>query len=226
MKGTYEERTAQALERLRAYPDAALARISLADQAAELAERAAELVGAAADGDPLEMLDVAHGLRSEAARLAEAAVVAARTAGASWTEIGAMLDVTRQAAADRYKGAEDRFREGLVAPVAHEPFTVSNLARGLYDPAATAARIDRWLSEARASSGDEAPGSFADHLPVADRTTRQDDYMRRTGVIGRYIGSEGFRPEHAEDWRIRRVEAGLETEDGKPILLGREGASS
>lgn len=217
----YEERTAQALERLRAYPDVALARISLADQAIGITERAVDLVAGAAGDDPLDLVAAAQELRSEAARVAAGAVVAARAAGKSWTEIGAVLGVTKQAASDRFKDAEDRFKSGLIAPVAAEPLTLSELAQGLSDPAATVAGLDQWLAEVhvpRVFSDAEAPEPFSTRLPTADAATRSGDFSWRVNAVAKQrIGGGGISPATEEDWRLRRVAAGHETDDGTPI---------
>lgn len=53
--------------------------------------------------DPLERVDVARHVREVAERLEDEAVVQARKAGHTWSEIGALFGLTKQ-------GAQQRFR--------------------------------------------------------------------------------------------------------------------
>lgn len=56
-------------------------------------------------GDPLARLDAARRLREVADELEDAELRAARKAGATWSEIGALYGLTKQ-------GAQQRFRRG------------------------------------------------------------------------------------------------------------------
>lgn len=58
----------------------------------------------AADG-PISRLEAARRLREAAEELEAAEVVAARKAGATWTEIGACYGLTKQGAQQRFRAA-------------------------------------------------------------------------------------------------------------------------
>lgn len=62
------------------------------------------LVDSSEDEDPRKALGAAAQLRLESERLQAVAVRRARTAGLSWTEIAALLGVSKQAAHRRYRG--------------------------------------------------------------------------------------------------------------------------
>jgi hypothetical protein len=73
------------------------------------AKRITAALGAldAADG-PVGRLDAARQLREAAEELETAQVVAARKAGATWTEIGACYGLTKQGAQQRFRAARDQ----------------------------------------------------------------------------------------------------------------------
>jgi hypothetical protein len=60
-----------------------------------------------ADG-PISRLEAARRLREAAEELEAAEVVAARKAGATWTEIGACYGLTKQGAQQRFRAARDQ----------------------------------------------------------------------------------------------------------------------
>jgi hypothetical protein len=62
------------------------------------------LVSHAEDDDPLRALGALAGLRREVERREAVAVRRARTAGASWVAIAAMLGVSKQAVHRKYGG--------------------------------------------------------------------------------------------------------------------------
>jgi hypothetical protein len=61
----------------------------------------------AADG-PISRLDAARRLREAAEELEAAQVDAARTAGATWNEIGACYGLTKQGAQQRFRAARNQ----------------------------------------------------------------------------------------------------------------------
>jgi hypothetical protein len=61
----------------------------------------------AADG-PISRLEAARRLREAAEELEAAEVVAARKAGATWTEIGACYGLTKQGAQQRFRAARNQ----------------------------------------------------------------------------------------------------------------------
>jgi hypothetical protein len=68
-----------------------------------------------ADG-PISRLEAARRLREAAEELEAAEVVAARKAGATWTEIGACYGLTKQGAQQRFRAARDQARVVTAAP--------------------------------------------------------------------------------------------------------------
>jgi zona occludens toxin (predicted ATPase) len=68
-----------------------------------------------ADG-PISRLEAARRLREAAEELETAEVVAARKAGATWTEIGACYGLTKQGAQQRFRAARDQARVVTAAP--------------------------------------------------------------------------------------------------------------
>jgi predicted transcriptional regulator len=68
-----------------------------------------------ADG-PIIRLEAARRLREAAEELEAAEVVAARKAGATWTEIGACYGLTKQGAQQRFRAARDQAKVVTAAP--------------------------------------------------------------------------------------------------------------
>jgi hypothetical protein len=68
-----------------------------------------------ADG-PISRLEAARRLREAAEELEAAEVVAARKAGATWTEIGACYGLTKQGAQQRFRAARDQAKVAAAAP--------------------------------------------------------------------------------------------------------------
>jgi hypothetical protein len=68
-----------------------------------------------ADG-PISRLEAARRLREAAEELEAAEVVAARKAGATWTEIGACYGLTKQGAQQRFRAARDQAKVVTAAP--------------------------------------------------------------------------------------------------------------
>ena len=106
------------------YTDAARARLVMAYEACELAERARAAVPIGEhelkpDGtvrSPGAVLGDAARVLAAAQRFFEAAAVYERMGGTDWQLIGDVLEVSPQAARVRFAMAEADFREGLLAP--------------------------------------------------------------------------------------------------------------
>lgn len=74
----------------------------------------------AADG-PMGRLDAARRLREAAEELEEAQVEAARKAGATWVEIGAIYGLTKQGAQQRFRAVRNRAKAVTEASKGSEP---------------------------------------------------------------------------------------------------------
>ena len=77
--------------------------------------------------DPLDLLQWARWLVAEASQLEEAAVIEARQAGASWSAIGSVHGMTKQAAWDRWHQLDKLVDKATTKPPA-EPWTGWSLA--------------------------------------------------------------------------------------------------
>ena len=88
--------------------------------------------------------------------LLEAAVVADRLRGASWSAVAEALDVSAEAAQERFGSAERRFREALLFPHRYPEngglgYTAAPYA--VEEPDRVRERLDAWVVEHRRSSG-------------------------------------------------------------------------
>lgn len=161
-----------------AWTDATRARMVVADEAAELADRAAGLVPIApsellADGRvayPGERLQAAAGLVFAAEQLLAQTVVVERLGGVSWERIGAALQTSKQAAHERFSAAERRFRAELARP--ENPDYSGEIGQFRYrlhpaahDPETAAARLDGWVRDHLA---DDDPHPVSGGLVRAD----------------------------------------------------------
>src|SRR5271154_1382240 len=106
--------SAHGVDRMR-YTPAMLARLAYSDSACELSERLVSEVSTFADeyGRGAFLAEEAVAIASEANALLEAAVVADRLRGASWAAVAEALDMSGEAAQERFGLAERRVREGL-----------------------------------------------------------------------------------------------------------------
>jgi hypothetical protein len=68
-----------------------------------------------ADG-PMSRLDAARRLREAAEELETAQIEAARKAGATWNEIGALYGLTKQGAQQRFRAARDQAQAATAPP--------------------------------------------------------------------------------------------------------------
>lgn len=162
------------------WTEASRARVVVAMEAAELADRAQAMVPIVegelrADGRveyPGERIQAAAHLVFQAQQVLTGAVVAERLGGASWEQIGAALGVSRQAAHERYAAEEKRFRDELAHP--ENPDYTGEVGQfryrlhpGARDPEGQAAELDAWVVRHR-DDPDEDPN------PVSRGLVRMD----------------------------------------------------
>ena len=129
-----------------------------------------------------ELVEDALRLARHADEVLRLAVAAERAASTPWQEIGERLDVSRQAAHERFARIVDEISDGVLFP-AREPDHEGGLGwwacpDGLEDPEATVRRLDEWALRHREPAD---PGS-GEH-PVSDGLSRRED-LARVEAIG------------------------------------------
>jgi len=122
------------------YPRAALARLVLSADAAEVTDAARALVGTRHDAytGPGGRASEAGRVVDLAGRLLTSAVVYERERGAAWADIGGYLGLAAEEAERRYAPAVADWHAALAAGRRPE------LPQAAYDPVRTIARLDRW----------------------------------------------------------------------------------
>ena len=93
---------------------------------------------------------------TEALQLLIAAVIADRLRGASWSDVGEALDITKQSAHERFADAERQFREALLFPYRcpeHGGLGDTVAPYAALEPDRVRDRLDAWVVERRRSSG-------------------------------------------------------------------------
>ncbi|MGO9959160.1 MAG: hypothetical protein ACLP50_24860 [Solirubrobacteraceae bacterium] len=139
------------------YTSARLARLTHADAAHELSERLVSLTSTYADGHGhgAFLTEETAGVLSGAHELLAAAVVADRLRGASWSDVGESLGITKQSAHERFAEAEREFRDALLFPHRQPEhglgYTVAPYA--VVEPDRVRERLDAWVIEHQRSSG-------------------------------------------------------------------------
>lgn len=168
------------------FTEAALARLVLAAEAADLARQAHRLVPI----DPRHLhpdgtapmavhgIDEAASLVWAAERILKAAVVTARLGGGTWPEIGRALAVTKQSAQERWQPAVTEFRNGLFAqeeatggghsPTEPRRHWLHPFAR---EPVRTALELDE-----RVIAADAPGGKDSGLAPVSDGLAQMDPH--------------------------------------------------
>lgn len=164
------------------YTPAMLARLAYSDSASELSERLGSQVSTYADeyGRGAFLAEEAVTIASEANALLEAAAVADRLRGASWSAVAEALDMSAEAAQERFGLAERRFREALLFPHRYpETGGLGNTAApyAVEEPDRVRERNDAWVVEHRRSSGRDRD--------VPDPVTRGLSAMGRTWIAER-----------------------------------------
>lgn len=130
------------------YSRAARLRLALAEEYAELSDRARSGVPTYADGAALggEFVEDAARILSAARDLLTLAVAYERRRGVSWEVIGESLGISRQAAHERYGDRVKALEDALLHNWITEDPRTPGLPAAAADPAATARRLDRWVS--------------------------------------------------------------------------------
>lgn len=164
------------------YMDAARARLVMAYEACELAERARAAVPIGEhelrpDGttrSPGAMLTDAVRVLAAAQRFFEAAAVFERVGGADWQLVGDVLEVSPQTARVRFAMAEAGFREGLRFPegIGADSETTRLRVCMAQEPLETALDLDDWVL--RHEDGDSELGT----TPVSGGLVRTDRRRR------------------------------------------------
>jgi hypothetical protein len=122
-----------------------LARLAYSVAARELSDRARSAVATRSDGHahPGEFLQEALEVQSQTEWLLSRAIALERERGTSWAEIGERLEVSKQAALERYSELEHEWRAALDEPLvphrANSDVLVCQLPDGADDPMTWAA---------------------------------------------------------------------------------------
>jgi hypothetical protein len=140
------------------YTPAMLARLAYSDSACELSERLVSEVSTYADeyGRGAFLAEEAVTITSEANALLEAGVVADRLRGASWAAVAEALDMSAEAARERFGLAERWFREALLFPHRYpctEALGYSAAPFAVEEPDRVRRRLDAWVVEHHRGSG-------------------------------------------------------------------------
>jgi hypothetical protein len=192
------------------HPRRALARLALSHAATELADRAAALVPTVSDGyaRPGEHTEQADQLAAIAREVLDRAVVFDRDRGASWADVGAALDVTRQTAHERFAPVLTEWESGLDEPWSAGPIRNSRLPEGAADPARAAARLDTWcaahaLASARnlAEQNGIADRMVSAGLPTHTETSEAASLLRQAN----HITERGATPEQRAAFEARKA---------------------
>jgi hypothetical protein len=181
------------------YSRRSLARLALSVSAAQLADRLTNLVctGSDAWSRPGELADNARALVQAAEELLAKAVTCERVRGTSWADLGATLDVSRQAAQQKYGTDVDDWVAALARTVeladGHLRATLLP-EEGAETPSQHAQRLDAWAKrhtgkpqgKALVSAGLERAG-FAERIrdltSYARRVSTQEDAVKLRGYL-------------------------------------------
>jgi hypothetical protein len=181
------------------YTDASRARLAVSLEAQELSDLArrwvnvppGELRSSGSGGDRGGTVEAVRRLCAQADWVMTQAVVYERVGGSTWEQIGEALGVSKQAAHERYAGAEREFREALREPEgvgeSGEPYIRLNAAA--YEPDRFARDLDAWARRHR-----EPTDAFDDARPVSGQLARMDAHTeilalgsRRQWLFRKYI---------------------------------------
>jgi hypothetical protein len=135
-----------------------LGRLAYSHAAYELSERLVSEVGTYSDGfgRGAFLSEQAVTIVSEANALLEAAVVADRLRGASWSAVAESVGVSAEAARERFDPAEQQFREAVLFPFRHPENGGPEWTAAPYaveEPDWVTGRLDRRVVEHRRSRG-------------------------------------------------------------------------
>lgn len=146
-----------------------LTRLAYSAACRELSDRARGQVPTYADewGQAGGLVEAAAMMLADADRVLQLAVAAERAASVSWQTIGEVLDVSRQSAHERFAGAVQEVRDGILFP--HRDGLPGlpgwwACPDGLDDPERTLCDLDKWVVRHRESTD---PGGEREH-PVSE----------------------------------------------------------
>ncbi|WP_424217804.1 hypothetical protein ACN20G_37230 (plasmid) [Streptomyces sp. BI20] len=208
-----------------AYSPAALARLVLSHELRELADCAEAGVptGGDAHAEPGEEVEAALGLVHRAQEVLTRAVLFERAKGTSWETIAEQLEVRKQSAHERYREAEQEWKEAL-----HAPFTPMmppntrvrtdylRLHEAAYAPIEAGRSLDAWARER--GRGEHA---VTDGLPTLSLTDEVGQLLDGLAHLYRNMRQPGFDgPDPVARLRFTERKAALldriAVEEGRP----------
>ncbi len=209
------------------YSREARARVALSLACQDLSDSARHAVPTSSDGYAQSggFVEMAAGMVSAAQHVLQLAAVLEREKGTSWEDIGEALEISKQAAHERFSGAHDRWRKQLAEPWVPSGSLLScQLPAGAEDPATWAQRLDEWVIRHREQT-DVDPGqrpvsgnlreaslveqiSMAlaevralqerEHAGTASASQRRNWYRRKAELFERLAAAEPREPAYAE----------------------------
>ncbi|GAA2201215.1 hypothetical protein [Streptomyces bangladeshensis] len=138
-----------------AYSPKALARLVLSYELRELADRAAVGVSTGSDdyAEPGEEVGDGLALVHQAQEVLTRAVIFERAKGTSWEAIAEQMEMKRQSAHERYREAEQTWKNALhepfnpLPPGARPTYEYLRLHEAAYAPIAAGRSLDEWAEE-------------------------------------------------------------------------------
>jgi|GEM_PF-1449201 len=151
------------------YSRRALSRLAFSVAAAQLSDRARARVRTLDDSwaRPGEFLDEARALVTAAEELVERAIVYERECGASWTVLGEVLGVSKQAAQQKYGTASEDWAEAVdkvIQPIEGRLRATCLPGEGGETPEEHAKRLDAWLARSEKSEKQRGKAPVSDGL--------------------------------------------------------------
>ncbi|MEU6278656.1 hypothetical protein ABZ871_40665 [Streptomyces populi] len=168
-----------------AYSREGLARLVLADNATEVADSAAGLVGTRNDADTGlgGRVSQARQLIELAKRTLISAIIYEVERGSSWTQIAAYLEISAEDAEERYSSAVQAWKDAFDEPYRLDETgrkRIPQLPTAAYDPNWACAQLDRWaylrhlgIDDRQAVSASLVMAESAgEPIPTEEETTR------------------------------------------------------
>ncbi len=140
------------------YTPSRLARLTHAHAAYELSDRLVSVACTHSDGygRGAFLTEEAAQVLSDAQALLAAAVVADRLRGASWSEVGESLQISKQSAHERFTSSERDFRDALLFPhrqSEHGGLGYTAAPYAVEAPDAVREQLDQWVVKQHRNSG-------------------------------------------------------------------------